>query len=55
VSTIIHRLCRGTPERLPCSQSLFRLGLTVGLVSLYALTMLLVFAPEVLHWAAFRN
>jgi hypothetical protein len=49
VSTIIHRLCGGTPECPPRSRSLVRLGLTVGLVTIYALSMLLLFAPATLR------
>lgn len=55
MSALIHRHCGADAEPLPRSRSLARLGLTVALVSLYALTMLLVFAPEALHWAAFGN
>tara|TARA_R110001583_G_scaffold191541_2_gene356920 strand:+ start:11919 stop:12086 length:168 start_codon:yes stop_codon:yes gene_type:complete len=55
MSALIHRLCGADAEPLPRSRSLVRLGLTVALVSLYALTMLLVFAPEALHWATFGN
>ena len=49
MTTLIHRLYRADPERTPRSQSLSQLALTVGLVSLYALSVMLLFAPEVLR------
>lgn len=46
---ILHRASRPDPEHVSEQQSLARLGLTVGLVSIYSLLMLLVFAPAALR------